>query len=134
MDTQIVQAIKNYPQPAQESLSQLHALVLETAEQEGLGPVQQTLKWGEPSFVINGGSTIRMDWKPSRPEQVALFFHCQSKLVDTFKELYADYFSFEGNRAIWFIIGQPLPREPLKHCLFLAMSYHSRKHLPLLGV
>ena len=57
-------------------------------------------EWGEPSYLVKGGSTIRMDWKKANPEQYAMYFHCKTKLVDTFKELYQDVFKFEGNRAI----------------------------------
>jgi hypothetical protein len=40
-----------------------------------------------------------MDWKKANPEQYAMYFHCKTKLVDTFKELYRDVFKFEGNRV-----------------------------------
>jgi len=41
-----------------------------------------------------------MAWKASKPNQYALYFHCKTTLVDTFKELYSDVLTFEGNRAI----------------------------------
>ena len=69
----------------------LRNLVIQTAsEVEGLEKLEETLKWGEPSYMTRNGSTIRMDWKESRPDEYAMYFHCQTKLVDTFKELYRD--------------------------------------------
>jgi len=81
----------------------LRQLILDTAaELDAVGAVEETLKWGEPSYITKSGSTIRIDWKRSNPKQYAMYFHCKTKLVDTFKELYRDQFKFEGNRAIVF--------------------------------
>lgn len=125
----------NYPKQMRYKLMYLRQLVYETAaETEGVGNLEETLKWGEPSYVTKGGSTIRMDWKPSNPSQYAMYFHCKTKLVDTFKELYRDKFNFEGNRAMIFHENDIIPVEALKHCISLSLTYHSRKHLPMLGV
>lgn len=48
-------------------------------------------------------------------------------------ELYPDTFEFEGNRAIVLRETTELPVAPLKHCISLALTYHRRKKLPLLG-
>ena len=74
-----------------------------------------------------------MDWKDSKPDEYAMYFHCQTKLVDTFKELYGDKFEFEGNRAIVFGRDEKIAENELKHCLSIALNYHKVKHLPLLG-
>jgi hypothetical protein len=63
-----------------------------------------------------------------------MYFHCKTRLVDTFKVLYADSFHFEGNRAIIFNVDDKIPIEALKHCITLSLTYHHRKNLPLLGV
>ena len=75
----------------------LRQLILETAsEAEGVLPIEKTLKWGEPSSLTNTGSTIRIDWKESSPKQYAMFFHCKTKLIDTFKELYGNVLNLKG--------------------------------------
>ncbi len=112
----------------------IRQLVLDTAlETDGVLDIEETLKWGEPSFITKNGSTIRMDWKKSKPEQYALYFHCKTKLIDTFKELYRDLFIFAGNRAIVFNENDIIPVNELKHCISLSLNYHNIKHLPLLG-
>ncbi|MGB5278925.1 MAG: DUF1801 domain-containing protein [Gammaproteobacteria bacterium] len=126
---------ESYPKDMREKLLLLRRLILDTAsETEGVGTVEETLKWGEPSYVTKSGSTIRMGWTESRPTQYAMYFHCKTKLVDTFKEIYRDKFKFEGNRAIVFDGHDEIPVDELKHCILLSLTYHSRKHLPLLGV
>ncbi len=113
----------------------LRHLILETSsETEGVNKLEETLKWGEPSYLTKNGSTIRMDWKKSKPNHYAMYFNCKTKLVATFTELYRDKFNFEGNRAIVFEEGENIPIEELKHCISLSLTYHSKKHLPMLGV
>jgi hypothetical protein len=125
----------SYPKPIRQKLMSLRQLVLDTAsESEEVGALEETLKWGEPSYLTKSGSTIRMGWKKSTPDQYALYFHCKTKLIDTFKELYGDKLKFEGNRAIVFHQNDEIPIDEVKHCIFLSLTYHCRKHLPLLGV
>lgn len=132
---EVKDVFNNYPAHIRDKLMFLRQLVFETAsESKDLGVIEETLKWGEPSYLVKGGSTIRMDWKHSNPKQYAMYFHCKSKLIDTFKELYRDKFMFEGNRAIIFNENDDIPVDELKHCISLALTYHSRKNLPLLGV
>lgn len=125
---------ENYPEPIREKMLSLRRVVFETAaETDGVGTVKETLRWGEPSYITDGGTTVRMDWKPSDPDQYALYFHCQTAVVDTCKEVYGDVLRCEDNRAIVFDEDQELPVEEVKHCLSMALTYHDRKHLPLLG-
>lgn len=124
----------NYPKLVQHQLLYLRELVLSVAyEIEGLEKLEETLKWGEPSYLTKYGSTIRMDWKEKNPEQFAIYFKCTSSLVPTFKTIYKDKFNFEDNRAIIFKINDKIPDLELKHCILMALTYHKIKHLPLLG-
>ena len=131
---EVAEVFRFYPQRMRQKLLILRQLVLDTAsETEGVGVVEETLKWGEPSYVSKVGSTVRMDWKDNYPHQYVMYFDCKTKLVDTFKEVYRDKFKFEGNRAIVFNEDDEIPIEELKHCIELSLTYHSRKHLPMLG-
>lgn len=132
---EVAEIFQAYPRHMRVKLTFLRQLVFDVAsETEGVGEVEETLKWGEPSYIAKGGSTIRIDWKASAPDQYAMYFHCKTKLVDTFKELYRDRLKFEGNRAIIFYKNDEIPVEELKHCVSLSLTYHARKHLPMLGV
>ena len=130
-----VQAVfDNYPKGYQKKLLQLRQLILNTAEEiEGIDELEETLKWGEPSYLAKKGSTIRIDWKPKKPDQYAVYFKCTSKLVTTFKEIYPKEFKYETTRAIYFNLDDKVPEKKLKHCIELALTYHHVKHLPRLG-
>ncbi|WP_119395751.1 DUF1801 domain-containing protein [Salinibius halmophilus] len=125
--------IKDYPINAKLYLQKLDQWITQLCEQHNLGPIEQSVKWGEASFSVKTGSPIRMDWKAKAPEYVSLFFNCQAKLVDTFRELYGDQLSLVGNRELALPLDQPIPEEAVKHCLLLALTYKKVKHLPLLG-
>ena len=132
---EVEKVFNNYPEEMREKLMFLRRLVIETAEEtDGVKSLEETLKWGEPSYLTKGGSTIRMDWKKSKPDQYAMYFNCKTKLVDTFKERYKDEFKYEGNRAIVFHKNDTIPINELKHCILLSLTYHSIKNLPMLGV
>ena len=134
-NSDVAEVFDAYPDKIREKLMLLRQLVFETASEiDDVGEVEETLKWGEPSYLVKGGSTIRMDWKKSKPTQFAMYFHCKTKLVDTFKELYNNKLKFEGNRAIIFGENDQIPVDELKHCIYLSLTYHSKKHLPMLGV
>lgn len=124
----------SYPESVQYKLLHLRELILSAASEiEGLEKLEETLKWGEPSYLTKYGSTVRIDWKEKNPEQFAIYFKCTSSLVPTFKTIYKGKFKFEGNRAIIFKIKEKIPEAELKHCVSMALTYHKIKHLPQLG-
>ncbi|MCF6301400.1 MAG: DUF1801 domain-containing protein [Proteobacteria bacterium] len=106
---EVLAAFNHYPKPIRQALMRLRQLILDTAsETEGVILLEETLKWGEPSYLTKNGSTIRLGWRKSTPDQYALYFNCKTKLVDTFKELYDDLFQLEGNRAMVFNINDKI--------------------------
>lgn len=130
----VEEVFKNYPKHIGPKIDRLRKLIIDTASKDpNIDAMEETLKWGEPSYLVKKGSTIRMDYKEKKPDQYALYFKCTSSLVETFRTLYGDKFSFEGNRAIVFRLNDKIPKAALKHCISLALNYHRVKHLPLLG-
>ena len=126
---------ESYPTGVKPKIEFLRNLIIETAEElEEIQEIEETLKWGEPSYLVKKGSTIRIDWKAKAPNQYAMYFKCTSKLVLTFREIYGDFFNYENNRAILFNLEEEVPKKELKECIRMALQYHSLKHLPNLGM
>lgn len=134
MDALVKEKFDSYPKKARSKLLQLRKIILETGVEYEVGPLEESLKWGEPSFVTQGGSAVRIDWKPKFPEKCFMFFHCQTRLIETFKEIYGDIFEYEGKRAIVLGMDDDIPVQELKHCIYLSLQYHKLKHQPLLAV
>ncbi|MDA1188394.1 MAG: DUF1801 domain-containing protein [Chloroflexi bacterium] len=122
-----------YPEDVRDKLLALRQLIFDTAAKtEGVGQLQETLKWGEPSYLTpesKSGSTVRINWKESLGDQYAIYFKCTSTLVNDFKQRYPNEFEYQGNRAIMFNLGANIPTRELSHCIELALTYHLRKKL-----
>ena len=131
----VAQVFDSYPEDMRKKMLCLRQLVLDAAsETDGVNGLEETLKWGEPSYLTKGGSTVRIDWKVRAPDQYAMYFNCNTPLIETFKEIYGDTFTFEGKRAVVFGETDELPVSQLKHCVSTALTYHRVKHLPFLGM
>ncbi|AQM20549.1 MULTISPECIES: DUF1801 domain-containing protein [Gammaproteobacteria] len=133
MDKVVKDRFDEYPENVRIRLEELRNLVFQIVSELDLGDVDESLKWGEPSYSVKTGSPLRMDWKLKSPNNYYLFFNCQTKLVDTFRELYCEELEFQGNRAIVLSLSKPLPETAIKSCLELALTYQQRKNFPLLG-
>jgi hypothetical protein len=121
-----------YPARIRAKLLDLRRLILETAAKTpGVGALHETLKWGQPSYLTTetrSGTTIRIDRVKTgagdKQERYALFVHCQTTLVSTFRQLYRDQLTFGGSRSILLEADRPLPKAALGHCIALALTYH----------
>jgi Domain of unknown function (DU1801) len=127
----VAKAFDAYPASIRPKLLALRQLILETAAStEGVGVLEEALKWGEPAYVTTAsksGSTVRIDWKHSSPAQYAMYFNCNTNLVESFRTMFPGEFEFEGNRAIVFAEAAVVPKESLAFCIGAALTYHRRK-------
>jgi len=132
---EVANCLAAYPPEARMQIDKMRVLILETAEQMGsIDELEETLKWGEPSYISKYGSTLRIAWSSKRPDQVGMYFKCTSKLVETFKTLCPTDFRFEGNRAIIFSLNEKIPLRQLRPFVRTCLAYHGLKKLPLLGL
>ena len=129
-DSRVAVLFKAYPPGIRARLMALRELVFDTADKtDGVGRLTETLKWGQPSYLTGetgSGTTVRVDRLKDR-DGYAIYFHCQSGLVDAFRAIYPDTFTYQGNRAIVFERTDRLPVRALGHCIGLALTHHRRK-------
>ena len=127
----VARAFEAYPAPVRKDMLALRELILATAASTaGDGEIEETLKWGEPAYLTSrskSGSAVRIDWKKSRPGDYAMYFNCQTNLVETFRTLFPHEFQFEGNRALVFNVGSRVPKDAVAFCVSAALTYHVRK-------
>ncbi|WP_259782758.1 DUF1801 domain-containing protein [Aestuariispira ectoiniformans] len=125
-DPAVEQAFDAFPSEAHEGLLQLRSLIFEiAAETEGVGPVQECLKWGQPAYLTpktKSGTTIRL----GLPKQggFALYTHCQTTVMAEMRDLFPDDFTFEGKRAVHFTTETDLPLDKLTILIRRALTYH----------
>ena len=130
-DARVAAVFRAYPDSLRKRLMALRALVFDVAAQTaGVGALQETLKWGQPSYLTvesGSGTTVRIDRLKSSDDGYAIYFHCQSGLVETFRTIYPDTFAYEGKRAIVLAAKDRVPTRALGHCIALALTHHLRK-------
>jgi hypothetical protein len=128
-DPAVEAVFQAYPDALRRPLLRLRALIFEAARENAcVGDLIETLKWGQPAYLPARpriGTTIRLGALKDRPDAYALFVHCQTSLADTFRGLYGETLSVEGDRAIVFSARTEPPRDALKHCIALALTYHA---------
>lgn len=109
----------------------LRQLILDTAEECGVGAIDETLKWGQPAYLTSetrSGSTIRVaPTGPNSQYDYAIYFICHTNLVEAFEDLFGDVFTYDGYRALLFNVGDEVPANELRECVAMALTYHRAK-------
>jgi hypothetical protein len=130
-DPAVAAAFQAFPAQPRKRLLALRRLVFVTAAgNPQVGPIQEALRWGEPAYLTpasRSGSTLRLGWRPADPERCALFFHCRTNLVETFRTWFGDELEYEGNRAVLLPVAGTLPREAVAFCIRAALTYHQSR-------
>ncbi|EJD6612455.1 DUF1801 domain-containing protein [Providencia rettgeri] len=117
----------SYPIQYQKVLLMIRELIFRTAaENKKVGTITETLKWGQPSYQTietGSGTTIRIG--RFNQSSVALFVHCQTTLIDSFRMLFPEL-NYSKNRAIILDINEALPIKELAICIEMALTYKLR--------
>ena len=130
-DPNVAAIFAAYPPVIRTRLRFLRGLIFDVADRtKGVGAIEETVRWGQPSYLTTqskSGSLIRIDRVTERDGTYAMYFHCQTTLVDTFRERFPDRFEYGGNRSILFRASQPVPVDALRECIVLALTYRRDK-------
>ena len=121
---QVQAAFEAMPKAAAQRLMAVRKMIYQAAEEAGVGPLTETLKWGEPAYLTEAtkaGSTIRLGTSGERP---AAFFNCNTTLVDGFREDFGTALELQGNRAV---VLEGADEAALGICLHRALTYHRSK-------
>ncbi len=120
----VAAAIDATPAPAR--LLQIRELIHETAIATDTAPLEETLKWGQPAYLPakRAGTTIRLG---ATPGHCALYVHCQTTLVNDYRERFPTEFAYEGNRAVLIPHDKPLNSDALSQVIAAALTYHRNK-------
>ena len=110
---EVFTVFQDYPHDIKAKLLFLRKLIFEVAEKtKTVGELEETLRWGQPSYLTSqtkSGTTIRIDKVKSDKHDYAMYFNCQTTLVDSFK------------------MKDKVSKEKLKLCISMALTYHLDK-------
>ncbi|PHM33120.1 DUF1801 domain-containing protein [Xenorhabdus innexi] len=119
---------EHYPEGFQQPLLKVRELIFEVAAKtEGVGLITEALKWGQPSYLTletGAGTTIRLD--RFGDSHIAIFVHCQTTLIDTFRTLFPELI-YSKNRAIVLDPKAELPIDELSICIEMSLTYKLKK-------
>ena len=128
MKPAVAAVLDTYSAPLRERLMRLRSLIQETAATtDGVGPLEETLKWGEVSYLTSAsgsGTTVRIG-RDKASGQPAIYVNCQTDLLSRYRTLYPDGFSYDGDRGV--VLGDAPDEPALKHMIALALTYHAGK-------
>ena len=121
---------EGYSEGVRSRLLDLRTLIFEVAgATDGVGPLTETLKWGEPAYLTEktrSGSTVRLG-KTKVEGEAAIYFICHTGLVSRFRSIFPDALPYQGTRAIVFGPDDEVDRDALAQCLAMALTYKLRK-------
>ncbi|MBO9472595.1 DUF1801 domain-containing protein [Shimia sp. R10_1] len=116
------------PEAPRAQLTAVRAVLHGAAQAENI-PLSECLKWGQPSFAPPRklGTPVRLSWSEKAPDHCAFLVHCQTTLVERWRHMFGDHFSYEGNRAVHLPLASSLPEDALHQMASMAFTYHARK-------
>jgi Domain of unknown function (DU1801) len=131
MPADVAAVFSVFPEQVRARLLEVRELIFEAAAgMKSVGPLRETLKWGEPAYLTEAtgsGSTIRLAWFRSSERTCAVLFNCRTTLIEDFRSQFPGVFTYERNRAILLDARERLPKARLSSCLGMALTYHRRR-------
>ena len=122
----VAHAFDNVPPAHRQTLLDTRDLIFDvTQSDQRIGALEETLRWGEPAYLTQtkkNGSTIRLGVEKISGK-AAVFFNCQTTLVEEFRAQFGSDLQYSKNRAV--LIGDN--HDALKICIGAALTYHLRK-------
>lgn len=129
-DIQVKTTYDAYPPAARLFLLNIRELVFTLATQsDEVGQVTETLKWGNPSYLTHSpksGTPLRLTWLSKSPFDCALSVHCQTIMLEEFKQAYPEC-RYDGRRSLLLDYRQPMPTNTVSDFIRMALTYHARK-------
>ncbi|EPX79883.1 hypothetical protein [Litoreibacter arenae] len=108
------------------ALRSVRTQILRTAQElEGVGPIHETLKWGEPAYLTQSpksGTTLRLGQVGG---SAAIFVPCSTTIIEDARAIFGDVSDLSGKRGL--ILGGD--GQMLDHVIRAALTYHSRKRV-----
>ena len=123
MPAPVAAAFARFPEAQRPRLEAARALIFSVAAgTEGVGPLTETLKWGEPAYLDEtrrAGTTLRLGLSRG---SAALLVHCRTTLMDDLRARFPGV-ETHGERAA------PLPDGPpgAAHAALIRMALEYRR-------
>ncbi|MEP5732549.1 MAG: hypothetical protein ABJL67_24625 [Sulfitobacter sp.] len=128
----LLDIIAHWSDPAQQAVWICRTLFHQISTERDIGPLDETLKWGQPSWRPvrpRTGSTLRMGWRQADADHLAFFVDCKTNLAAQMQDIYPDVFQNDGKRALLLPLSRPFAEQAVAHLAELTFTYHQRKRV-----
>mgnify|MGYP001799806908 CR=1 FL=1 len=98
------------------------------AETPGVGQIEETLKWGQPSYLTpetKSGSTLRIG--VPKNGDAALFAHCATNIISSYASTFPNTDLIEVNLAVVFTTADDIVPMRLRLLIHHALTYHLKR-------
>ena len=113
-----------------QTLLEVREIIFDAAKGDPrIGAIEETLRWGEPAYIPKKrrtGSTVRLGIEKGS-DVPALFFNCNTTLVEGFRAQFGDALTYSKNRAILIDRAGLEFKSIIKMCIAAALTYHLRE-------
>ncbi|MCF2905120.1 DUF1801 domain-containing protein [Octadecabacter sp. CECT 8868] len=102
----------------------IRTLIFEQAHALPVGRIEETLKWGQPSYATpdtKAGTPIRLG--TTKSGHLAVFTHCQTTVMSDYRALAPPEMKFDGNRAVHLSPDMPIPLAEITPLIRAALTY-----------
>ena len=127
--TNVKKVFDSYPSQTRDALLELRTLILETAQETvAVGSLEETLKWGQISYLTSEtktGTTLRIGADDEHPRKLAIYVHCQTTLINTFKKKHPKNIEYLGTRCLRYDPNNPEAIKTVKKFIQRALTYHA---------
>ena len=122
--------ITNWSPAAQDTLAQCRAIFERVSGDSGIGPLDESLKWGQPAWrpkKPRTGSTVRLAWNAEEPTRLAVFVDCKTDLAARVGDLYPEFIENDRRRRMAIDLSAPFPEQAMSHMAAMTFTYHLNK-------
>lgn len=126
MPADVLDRISHWPIAAQLRLQVIRGLFHEVADAADIGPLDESLKWGQPAWrprKPRTGSTLRLDWSQNSPDRIIAYVDCKTDLAAQMRMRFPDLPGNDGRRALAFSLGNN-DTDAIWHLAWLTFTYH----------
>ena len=131
LNPDILASIETWPDVAQQRLLTMRALFFEVAEAADIGPLEESLKWGQPAWRpkrARTGSTLRLNWTSHTPDELSAFVDCKTDLAAQMLTRFPESCGNDGRRCLTFPMDDTLNKDAVWTLAWLTFTYHRGKH------
>ncbi len=130
-DAAVAACFGAFPNAIRPRLLWARALVFDTAsETTGVGPLTETLKWGQPAYLTEAtksGTTLRLG--AIGPDRWGVYVHCQTEVIPALQSTLPEAFSYDGTRGVVFGGDDVVDEGALRLLIRSALTYHAARKI-----